>query len=93
MERITVSNLRALVDRINRTTGSPMAHGHIEGKAYKAHVGHYCLDKNIGGWSLERIVNEGGGVTTIIHRGTAREVWDQGQAFLLGYEIAKGLRS
>lgn len=91
-ERITPTNLRALVDRINRTTGSPMTHGEMVGSKYRCNPGHFCLDKNIGGWSLERVCNDGGGVTTILPRGTARELWDQGHAFLKGWEMAKEAR-
>lgn len=93
-QRISEKQLKALVDRINAATGSPMK-GYVkqlDGR-YKAQIGHYHLDINIGGTALERIVNEGGGVTQVLHRGTKSDLWDRAQAFLKGFETAQEGRS
>lgn len=41
MQRITDKNLQAVVDRINRITGSPENYRSEDGSTS---IGHYCLD-------------------------------------------------
>ena len=89
MERITESNLKALVLRINEATGSPVeTYTKQPDGTYKAQVGNYHLDFAYGGVALDRMFNEGGGVSVIIGRGTKRELWDKMHAFLRGFETA-----
>lgn len=93
MERITESNLKALVLRINEATGSPVEpYTKQPGGRYKARIGNYHLDIAYGGYALDRMVNDGGGVSVIIGRGTKRELWDKMHAFLRGYETAQESR-
>lgn len=90
MERITESNLKALVLRINEATHSPVdAYVKQQDGRYKAQIGNYHLDIAYGGYALDRMVNEGGGVTVVIGRGTKRELWDKMHAFLRGFETAQ----
>ena len=89
--RITQKDLECLRDRINETTGSPMAaYTKQADGTFKGNIGHYCLDYAYGGVKLERFVNEHGGVETITTGGygTKRELYDKMQAFLAG--IAEG---
>lgn len=90
MERITDKNLQAVVDRINRTLGTPMepwtrdAEGHT-----KANIGNFHLSHAYGRVSLERMMNLGGGVTRILGSCTKRELYNEMFAFLAGIEADK----
>jgi hypothetical protein len=57
--RITEKQLQAIVERINRVTGSPME-PYTNGRA---NIGHYHLSFAYGGVELHRMVNMHGGVT------------------------------
>lgn len=84
-ERITVKHLRPLVDRLNEVTGSPKEpYMRVDGR-YHANLGNYHLSGQYGGWSLERMATDGGGVNTIFHTGTAREIYDKIHAYLAGF--------
>lgn len=84
MNRITEKQLKALVDRINEATGSPM----LPYENGKAQVGNYHLSFAYGGVNLERMHNEGGGVSCPLGLGhrPKRELWDQMHAFLAGID-------
>ena len=90
--RITIANLQAVVDRINRATGSPSTPWRREGDRNRANVGNYHLSHAYGGVCLHRMANESGGVTTPLGSGHVpkRELYEQMHAFLRGIEIAKG---
>lgn len=90
--RITISNLEAVVARINRLTGSPAAPWRREGDRSRANIGNYHLSQCYGGVCLHRMSNESGGVTTPLGSGHVpkRELYEQLHAFLRGIEIAKG---
>lgn len=90
--RITIANLEAVVDRINRLTGSPANPWRREGDRNRANIGNYHLSHAYGGVCLHRMCNESGGVTTPLGLGhvTKRELHEQLHAFLRGIEIAKG---
>jgi len=67
--RITRSFLDAKADTINRMTKSPVEPSQrIDGK-YCANIGNYHISCAYGGYSLHRMVTEGGG---------ARDVFDCG---------------
>ena len=90
--RITISNLEAVVARINRVTGSPSTPWRREGDRNRANIGNYHLSHAYGGVSLHRMANEGGGVTTPLGSGHVpkRELYEQLHAFARGLEIGKG---
>lgn len=86
-DRITIKDLRALCDRLNKLTDSPMQYWG-DGKA---NVGNYHISQAYGGYALHRVHNQGGGITTPLssyHR-PARELWEQMQAYLHGFEDGK----
>ena len=85
--RITEKHLQAIVDRINRITGSPAA-PYIDGKAQ---VGNYHLSHAYGGVCLHRMHNDGGGVTSPLSTGhtTNRQLQGLLYAFINGIETAK----
>lgn len=93
MERISVKNLEAVCARINRTVnGREMAPWTLdEAGNYRATIGAYTLDGAYGGYSLHRIVNEGGGVTDVFGIGHVpkRELYHAMHAFLRGLEACE----
>ena len=76
--RITVTDLRYAVECLNFTTGNkPGA------------VGSYVLDGAYGGWQLQRLATDGGGVRQITYGYIpARDLLEQIHAFRRGYEQA-----
>jgi len=85
--RVTEKHLQAIVDRLNRITGSPAA-PYIDGKAQ---IGNYHLSHAYGGVSLHRMFNDGGGVSSPLSTGhiTKRELQGLLHAFISGIESAK----
>jgi len=91
-KRVTVSELDAIIKRINIITGSPLepyATG-ADGKAIPQ-AGNYHLSGAYGGYSLHRMVPSGG-ITDVFRCGhvTARELRDLMWAFITGLDTAKG---
>ena len=82
MTRITEAQLQAIVDRLNRITGSP-AEPYVNGKAQ---IGNYHLSHAYGGVSLHRMHNDGGGVSSPLSVGhvTKRELAGLMYAFIAG---------
>jgi len=95
MERITQSNLRALVSRMSRAMGVP--DGPVwtrdESGQNRATVGVLILEPgsqaNGISWAIAQVMNDAGGQRTITRGSTARELWDVTQAWLAGYEFAQ----
>lgn len=87
MNRITESQLQAVVDRLNRITGSPLA-PYVNGKAQ---IGNYHLSHAYGGVCLHRMHNEGGGVSSPLSTGhiTKRELLGLMQAYISGLTAAQ----
>lgn len=87
MNRVTEKQLQAIVDRLNRITGSPMA-PYINGKAQ---IGNYHLSHAYGGVCLHRMFNEAGGVSSPLSTGHVpkRELMGLLYAFINGIETAR----
>ena len=86
--RVTQSHLQAVVDRINRITGSPTIPyiGNI------AQVGNYHLSGAYGGVCLHRMHNLGGGVSSPLSIGhiSKRQLLDLMYAYIQGLnEVAE----
>ncbi len=90
-ERITQRHLDGLVQRINRATNSPEATYTKTDTGHAANIGNYHLDGAYGGWELERMVSEGGGVSDVFRCGhiTRRDLYNRMRAFLAGIEAAR----
>lgn len=92
-QRITDSDLRALCDRLNKLTGSPMQPYAMndEGTRSVAQVGNFHISGAYGGVCLHRMSNTSGGVHTPIGGGHVpkRELWLQMNAFFLGIDLAQ----
>jgi hypothetical protein len=90
--RITAANLQAVVDRINRLTGSPAtSYTRGEDGKLRANVGNFHISSAYGGVTLHRMSNEAGGVTTPLGLGysTKRDLYEQLHAFARGIEMAQ----
>jgi hypothetical protein len=89
--KITIRDLNAVCERINRLTESPMAsYAKSEEGKFIAQVGNYHISQEYGGYSLHRMYNEGGGVSTVFHTGhvPARELYEKMHSFIAGYDAA-----
>jgi hypothetical protein len=81
--RITVTDLRAAVDLLNRTTN-----------ATPGAIGSYVLEGAYGGWQLQRIATSGGGIRNISYGFLpARELLERISFFRYGYELAEANRA
>ena len=89
--RITEKQLQAVVDRLNRLTGSPAVPYTKEGDRYVAQIGCYHLSHAYGGVCLHRMFNDGGGVTSPLSTGhvSKRELLGLLHAFVNGIETAQ----
>ena len=78
MNKITNKDLENKLDRINNIAGHKDA-------PYST-IGAYCLDYAYGGVSLEKWVNDAGGVEDVFGCGhiTKRELYNRINAYLLG---------
>lgn len=89
MQRITISHLQAVCDRINRATGSPLQ-PYVKGNdgTHHAQPGCYHLSRAYGGVSLHRMVTDGGGVSDVFGCGhvPARDLANRMHAFLAGID-------
>lgn len=85
MNRITDIDLKNLVHRINDVTKSPKTYS-SDGKT---NVGYFHVSYEYGGVSLQRTVNEGGGVELPLGYGIwkKRELYDLMQAFYAGLSL------
>lgn len=88
MDRITLKNLQAVVDRLNRITGSPAKPWtHADGKNV-AQIGCYHLSRAYGGVSLHRMVTDGGGVSDVLYCGHVpmRDLYNRISAYIYGIQ-------
>ena len=91
MTLITLKNLQAVVDRINKATGSPVEqYTKINGKLL-ANIGNYHLSGAYGGYALHRMDNLSGGITDVSSSGyvSKRALYDLLHMYLAGYEAGK----
>jgi len=88
--RISTQDLQAVVDRINRITGSPMEPytkiGEVPHQRYTANIGNYHLSGAYGGYALHRMDTDGGGVEDVLGCGhlAKRDLYDRMHAFIRG---------
>lgn len=91
MNRITNRDLEAVIKRINILTNSPLESWERtklpDGRlTTTSNIGNYHLSSAYGGFSLHRMSNESGGVTTPLNCGyvTKRELYGLMQAYISG---------
>ena len=89
MTRITVKDLEARINYLNKITDSPaLPWTKIEGKLC-GNIGNYHLDQAYGGCALYRMDNESGGVEDISRIGHARkgELYNWINAYIEGIRL------
>ena len=87
MQRITEKQLESLCQYINELTGSPLTAYTQTKDSFKANIGNYHISHAYGGVCLHRMVNEGGGIRTILTSGhvTKRELYNLMQSYAQGF--------
>lgn len=94
MERVSQRNIDRVLDRLNQTTGNPKDPytkcdpSKKFPSGYRCNVGNYHYSSQAGGVAIEQMM-EGGGVRTIIDRGTKREVYEKLHALIDGIDIGQ----
>jgi hypothetical protein len=92
MNRVTLNQLQAVIDRINRETDSPMQpYAPDADGRQRAQIGNFHLSRAYGGFALHRMVTEGGGVSSPLSTGhiPARELLGRMHAYLTGIYAAR----
>jgi hypothetical protein len=92
MDRITIKTLRALCERLNRETDSPLEPYTRDATGrFVANVGNYHISQAYGGYCLHRMVGETGGVTCPLYSGhiPARDLYERMHAYLRGMDDAR----
>lgn len=84
--RITEKDLDILANRMNKTLKRPLKPWVREGDKNKAQIGNIHVYSCLGVVALHEMVNEGGGIRVLVSGSTKRECYDQGHAWLRGYE-------
>ena len=90
MQRITNKDLVDACKRINQIMGAnPKPYTRDSEGKYRANIGTYYIDGAYGGFSLFKMVSEGGGVNDVFGYGhiTKRELYERMQAFIRGFEV------
>lgn len=89
--RITLSDIEAVISRINRETDSPAQPYSKNGERYTANIGNYHLSRAYGGYCLHRMANESGGVRDVFGCGhiPARDLFQRMHAFLAGLSFQR----
>lgn len=94
MNRITDKDLKAVVSRINTMCGTPSEPYAKIGDKYVPQANCYHLSGAYGGVSLHQMSSTPSctGVRDVFSCGhiTKRELYDRMQAFIVGYQTAKG---
>lgn len=86
MQRVTEKQLENTIKYLNKLTDSPeSSYTRVDGKLV-ANIGNYHLSAAYGGYTLHRMQNEGGGVTTPLHCGyvSKRELYSLIHAYING---------
>jgi hypothetical protein len=94
--RITDKDLQAACDRLNRITGNPLTSyakldTPIDGRTHAACIGSFHISHAYGGVCLHQMVNDGGGVRTVVTGGhiQKRELFHLIHAYIGGIEDQK----
>lgn len=85
---VNIKNLQSQIDYLNEITGNPKEVWTRVNGQNVAHIGSYELTGAYGGWNLEQIVTDGGGVTMPLGSGfyPKKELYAKINAFIIGIE-------
>jgi len=86
--RVTKEMLENKVDHLNEITNSPKEYFSTDGK-FTINIGHFCISGAYGGYELQRVCNNGGGVRTPLNTGhiPKKELYNLISAFVSGIEF------
>lgn len=89
--RITKKLLQAKIDTISRMTYSPLEYATKTDQGFLCNIGHFHLSQAYGGYCLQRICTDGGGVTSPLHTGhiPARELALALDGFIAALQFTK----
>ena len=90
--RITEKALQAKIDHLNKITGNPPTPYTRNGATLKTNIGSYYLGPVHEGWNLAQIMNEGGGIYSLLFGRTKSELYYQLEDLIQGILIGKELR-
>ena len=93
--RVTKEMLENKVDQLNNVTDSPRKYYRIDkspGDIFRCrhiNIGHFCISGAYGGYELQRVCNNGGGVRTPLNTGhiPKKELYNLISAFVSGIEF------
>jgi hypothetical protein len=93
-EQITKANLEGVIKYLNKLTNSPAEPWTKTEEGFKANIGNYHLDGAYGGWELERMCSESGGVSDVLRTGhvSKRELYYAIHHFISGIEEGMKLK-
>jgi hypothetical protein len=80
MKRVTVKDLERIVNRLNELKGKPLEYFSINDEGQRRiNIGHFTLSGAYGGWQLQQVVTDGGGIRVISNGGhiPKRELYNQ----------------
>jgi len=91
MERITMAHLENAVLRLNQALGRPESpYSKASDGTYKANLGNFHLSGAYGGYQLQEMASDGGGVRSHTPGyAPKREVYNAIRAMLAGVSLAK----
>tara|TARA_R100000008_G_scaffold79001_1_gene60386 strand:- start:600 stop:932 length:333 start_codon:yes stop_codon:yes gene_type:complete len=95
--RVSKKMLENKVDQLNKITNSPTEYYRTEyspGNIFKVrhtNKDHFCISGAYGGYELQRVCNDGGGVRTFFNTGhiPKKELYNLISAFIDGIELQK----
>lgn len=95
--RITLKDLESIIDRLNKVTNNPLKTYVFDEKSgkYLSQAGNYHLAGAYGGYELQQMVNEGGGVSCPLNTGytTKKALYYAIDNYLRGVKIESVLES
>jgi len=88
--RITLKELEGRVKFLNRFTGNPTKRFTKKDGQYFSNAGHYLISQQYGGYELQQICNDGGGVDDVLGTGhiPKKELYYLINAFIEGMRRA-----
>tara|TARA_R100000951_G_scaffold54457_1_gene45796 strand:- start:253 stop:531 length:279 start_codon:yes stop_codon:yes gene_type:complete len=91
--RITLKQIEAVIEWLNKELKRPVKpYENIDGK-FKAQIGNFHLYSAYGKYGLHEMNNEQGGVKTIIHLGTKKELFNSIHRLLDGIRLEREVKA
>ena len=91
-QRITISQLEAVTDILNRMTGNPATpYGKNAEGVWTSNLGNFHISRAYGGFALHQMATNGGGVRDVLYTGhiPARALFDLIHAYRAGLEAVE----